>query len=83
MNKYLTLGILALILTGCTDSNVATKALKGAGYTDVKLTGYSWFACSKDDTYHTGFIAKGPTGIEVEGTVCSGLLFKNATIRSN
>lgn len=29
MNKYLTLGILSLILVGCTDSNVATKALRG------------------------------------------------------
>lgn len=83
MKKYLTLGVLVLILAGCSDPDVATKALRGAGYTDIKITGFDMWACGKDDTYATGFIAKGPTGVEVEGTVCSGLLFKNATIRSN
>lgn len=81
--KYAMLGLFAIFLTGCSDPDVATKALKGAGYSDIKITGFDMWACGKDDTYSTGFTAKGPTGVEVSGAVCSGLLFKNATIRSN
>ena len=83
MKKLAIIAALATILTGCSDSGVATKALEGAGYTDIKITGYSWFACGKGDTFSTGFVAKGPTGVPVKGAVCSGLLFKNATIRTN
>lgn len=82
MKKILLLSMFAM-LTACSDSDTAIKALKGAGYTDIKTTGYDWFACGKDDTYSTGFTAKGPTGVQVSGSVCSGVLFKNATIRSN
>lgn len=74
---------LTTLLAGCSDSDTAIKALHGAGYKDIKITGYSPFACSKDDTFSTGFVAKGPTGVHVEGAVCSGLLFKNSTIRTN
>lgn len=80
--KALTLAALMIFLAGCSDPEAATKALKGAGYTDIKTTGWNAWACGQDDTYSTGFTAKGPTGIEVSGAVCSGL-FKNATIRSN
>lgn len=74
---------LTTLLVGCSDSDTAIKALRGAGYTDIKTTGYSWFSCGKDDSFATGFTAKGPTGVYVEGAVCSGLLFKNSTIRTN
>lgn len=75
--------VMVLFLTACTNSSDAEKALHGAGYKDIQITGYSWFSCSKDDTYSTGFTATGPTGVKVQGTVCSGMLFKNSTIRFN
>ena len=74
---------LTTLLVGCSDSDTATKALRGAGYTGIKTTGYSWFACGRDDSFATGFTAKGPTGVPVTGAVCSSLLIKNATIRTN
>ncbi len=83
MNKSIIAALLAITLVGCTDPKQAQKSLSGAGYTDIKITGYSWFACSNDDAFSTGFVAKGPTGVIVEGAVCSGMLFKNSTIRTN
>ena len=77
---------LTTLLVGCSDSDTAIKALSGAGYTDIKTTGstgYAWFACGRDDSFATGFTAKGPTGVPVTGAVCSSLLIKNATIRTN
>lgn len=71
----------ALVLAACTDPKEATRVLEENGYTEVKMTGYSFFACSKDDFFHTGFEATSVVGKRVEGTVCSGMLFKNSTIR--
>jgi len=71
-----------LILCACTAPDTATSALDGAGYTDIQITGWRAFSCSKDDTFSTGFRAKGPTGKSVTGVVCSGLL-KGATIRTD
>ena len=85
MNKFkiVVVGLALALLVGCSDADVATKALRGAGYSDIRITGHSWFACSKDDTFATGFTAKGPTGVSVKGAVCSSMLIKNATIRTN
>ncbi len=69
-----------VMLISCTDSESAVRVLENQGFTDVNTTGYSVFACSDDDTYHTGFTAKGPTGKYVSGTVCCGV-FKNCTVR--
>lgn len=74
--------VAALTLVGCTDTTKATRALEGAGYSQVETTGYAIFGCGKDDTFHTGFRAKGPNGQPVKGVVCSGIL-KGATIRVN
>jgi len=71
----------ALAIAGCTSESDAKRALEAEGYTDVRFTGYDWFACAKDDTFHTGFVAKNRDGRQVKGVVCSGLMFKNATIR--
>jgi len=79
MSKFAFL-VLAL-LAGCTNESGATRALQGAGYTHIKLTGYRWLSCGKDDTYADGFEAIGPTGGKVSGTVCAGLMFKGSTIR--
>lgn len=80
MKKILLITI-CLLLAGCTNKEDAERALNNNGFDDVKVIGYSFFACSKDDFYHTAFIAKSKDGKEVKGVVCSGLLFKNATIR--
>jgi hypothetical protein len=73
--------VLTSLLAGCTNQKDAVNALQDVGFTNIQVTGYHWFACSKDDFYHTGFVAQNPQGREVNGTVCSGLLFKNATVR--
>lgn len=72
--------LLSLSTIGCTAPDKATEVLKGAGYTNIEITGFSPFACSKDDMFATGFKAKGPTGVAIKGTVCSAW-FKGATIR--
>jgi hypothetical protein len=75
--------IAALLLCACTNDEHARQVLTSAGYTNIDMTGYDWFACSKDDWYHSGFAAKGPTGQIVSGVVCEGLIFKASTIRLN
>jgi len=79
--KGLILGVGIMCLSGCTDPQTARRVLTQNGYTDVRITGYNWLSCGRDDTYHTGFIAKSPNGSTVEGTVCGGFFFKNSTIR--
>ena len=69
------------LLSGCTDAPKATSVLTAQGYQNIRITGYNWMACSKGDFYHTGFSAKSPNGTQVNGTVCSGLLFKGSTVR--
>jgi len=75
----LVLSLLALV--GCSNKKDAEKALSNAGYTHINAGGYSWFSCGRDDFYSTKFSAKNPAGKSVQGTVCSGLLFKGSTIR--
>lgn len=79
--KLLIVTVLAFLIAGCTKPESARHTLMQAGYTDIQITGYSFFSCGKDDFYQTGFIAKGPTGMRVEGAVCEGFWFKNSTIR--
>lgn len=81
MYKYLITLAAVLCLTACTDQKEAKRALESAGFTQIEFTGYGWFDCNEDDFFKTEFRAIGPTGVKAEGTVCSGLLFKNATIR--
>lgn len=70
-------GIL-LLVAGCTDPRSAAKALDDLGFTDIQTTGYNFFSCGKDYTFHTGFTAKNPKGKIVTGTVCSGWLTGSA-----
>ena len=73
--------LFALSLSACSNSEDAYRALSNAGYTNITTKGYDWFACGQDDFYHTKFTATNPSGKQVNGVVCSGLLFKSATIR--
>jgi hypothetical protein len=79
--KKILITALAFMMIGCTDADNAQRVLENAGYSDVHITGYSFFSCSEDDFQHTGFTAVGPSGKPVNGTVCSGLFLKNSTIR--
>ena len=79
--KYIIVLIIALFFSACTNKEDAENALMNEGMTNIKITGYSFFTCSKDDFYHTGFTAINSKGRKVEGTVCSGILFKGSTIR--
>lgn len=83
MKNILIAAIAAVTLTACTDANNARRVLEASGYSDITTTGYRWTGCSKDDSVHTGFVAKGPTGKTVEGVVCQGWLpfAKSATVR--
>lgn len=68
-------------LGGCSNPQDAERALTGAGYSNIQTHGFDLFACSDSDFYSTKFTATNPAGKPVSGVVCSGLLFKNATIR--
>lgn len=78
--RYL-LVIIALLFTSCVNEKEANRVLTQQGYTDIELCGYAWFACGRSDTYSTCFKATNHVGNKIEGVVCSGLLFKNSTIR--
>jgi len=72
----------AIVLAACTAPDTATRALEGAGYKDIRITGWAMYGCSDSDDFTTGFEATGPTGMRVTGVVCSGI-FKGATIRTD
>lgn len=81
MKKILIAAVLSLMLVGCSSSNDANRALTKAGYTEIQTHGWAPFACGEGDFFATKFTAVNPAGQRVDGVVCSGLLFKNATIR--
>jgi hypothetical protein len=82
MRRLLLLAMACAALAGCYSTNDATSALQAQGFTDIRVTGHAWFAsCGKDDTFATSFTARNPQGRVVSGAVCSGLIFRNATIR--
>lgn len=73
---------LALCVAPCTDESAATRTLRGAGFTDIRLTGYQYFICDKGDRTCTGFQATGPLGERVSGAVgCGWGCGKGCTIR--
>jgi hypothetical protein len=79
--RLVTLNLALLAFIGCSDADQAKRHLHNAGYSNVVTTGYAFGACSKDDTYSTGFRGVGPTGNYTEGAVCCGLFLKGCTIR--
>lgn len=74
--------IFALVgLSACThDADELTQILTTEGYTDIQPGDHAFFGCGKDDEVATHFTAK-KNGMLVEGTVCSGIFAKNATVR--
>lgn len=81
MRNIVAIAMLAAAAAGCTQPEHARSVLVAQGYRDVKMTGYDFFNCSKDDFYHDQFSAISPSGQRVTGVVCAGLLFKGATVR--
>lgn len=77
----LILALIALILVACSAPDRTTQTLKMSGFTDIRITGWAPFSCSKDDQFCTGFTAKNINGMEVSGAVGCGLIFKNCTVR--
>lgn len=73
--------VLMLTLPGCTDNEKTYRILSNQGYTQIEFTGFRPFACSRDDSYSTGFRAVQPNGLPVSGTACSGLFFRGTTLR--
>lgn len=73
------------LLAGCTDPDGSRDVLEAGGYSEVRIVDRpNWFTsnCGEKDYYATHFQAKGPTGIGVEGVVCSQSAYgKGATIR--
>ncbi len=81
MKKVLLTILVSVCLCACTNEGDANKALTALAFTNIEFTGYKFFACSRDDDYHTGFKAINSVGKPVEGVVCEGFLFKNSTVR--
>lgn len=81
MKKLILVLGLVFTIAACTDEPNAQRILEANGFTNIEMTGYSFFSCSEKDAQSTGFIATGPTGKQVKGSVCSGIFFKNSTIR--
>lgn len=77
MKKFL---LIVLLLSGCSSSNDAVKALNANGFTEIQTHGHAFFGCSDGDTFATKFTAKNQRGQKVNGVVCSGWL-KGSTIR--
>lgn len=81
MKKFLVAIAMVAALSGCYSSKDANRALDSAGYSNVEIHGRDWFACGEGDFYATKFTAVNPVGKPTQGAVCSGFIFKNATIR--
>ncbi|KKP80380.1 MAG: hypothetical protein A2271_04865 [Candidatus Moranbacteria bacterium RIFOXYA12_FULL_35_19] len=69
------------------DKNVAIRAVETQGFSNIKVIDHAWFAvglrgCSSKDAARFTVKATNPAGKEVECYVCSGWLFKGATIRT-
>ena len=80
MQKCLLIILMSTALTSCSvDLEKATRLLTAEGITNIKLTGYSWFGCGKEDEYNTGFTGI-KNNIEISGYVCCGIV-KGCTIR--
>ncbi len=68
--------IAAILATGCQVSQSdADKTFRAYGFTNVQLTGYSFFGCEEDNTFRSNFTATGPTGQPVSGAICCGWVF--------
>ena len=80
--------VLSLFRGTWVDESIAVRALEKQGYSDVQITDHSWFmvglrGCGRSDAAKFTATAKNPVGQEIECFVCTGWLFKGATIRTD
>lgn len=81
MKKLLMVIPLTIMLASCgVNESKAVRVLEAQGMTNVRITGYSWFGCTKGDNFSSNFTATGANGKPISGSVCSGLL-KSMTVR--
>lgn len=73
--------LVSICIIGCSNGSKSKQALMKMGFTEIETTGHAFFACSDDDFYCTGFIAKNPQGMKVEGAIGCGFFMKNCTLR--
>lgn len=69
------------------DSRVAMRALETQGYSNVQITNHQWFlvgfrGCDEKDAAKFSATAMNPVGRQVELFVCTGWIFKGATVRT-
>lgn len=67
--KRLVMVLLIVLLASCTNSKGTIKFLEAQGYTDIKTTGFDFFAHGREDWSTTGFTAKNSNGKTVKGAV--------------
>jgi len=86
VKSWITIGMIVILLllvgiNGCTDEDNAQRVLSNAGYSDITFTGWKPLSCGEGDWFRTGFRAKNPVGNHTSGVICTGLFFKESTIR--
>ena len=77
--KYILFIVVLVLLCACDEKSVESYA-RSHEWDHYEITGYRFFACSKEDFYQTGFIAT-KNGKSFTGTVCKGLLWRGSTLR--
>jgi hypothetical protein len=78
---------LAIFRGTMVDEKVAYQAAEIQGYSNVEVVDHAWFfvglrGCSSHDAARFTVKATNPAGKDVEYYVCSGWIFKGATIRT-
>lgn len=80
MKTLIAILLCTVLLSSCSGASTSEVLLEEQGYTNVEITGYNIFACSRDDMYRYNFTAINQNGKQVKGVVCSAPL-KGYTIR--
>lgn len=78
--KVLAIILCAVLLSSCSGTYTSETILEDQGYTNVKIQGFNFFACSEDDMYRYNFTATNSNGKNIKGVICSAP-FKGYTIR--
>ncbi|MCK5096299.1 MAG: hypothetical protein KAR24_03020 [Candidatus Pacebacteria bacterium] len=69
------------------EENVAIRAAETQGYSNAKVIDHAWFfvrlrGCDSHDAARFTIQATNPVGKDIECYVCTGWIFKGATIRT-
>lgn len=81
MLRTFVLIFITLLTISCKRESDVKKFAKAEGWQSYKVEGYCWLCCSEDETFHTEFTAITKEGKTITGAVCSGIIFKNSTMR--